>query len=507
MEHRDVIIVGAGPVGIGTAVQLQRDCPEKSCLILEGRSAIGGTWDQFRYPGVRSDTDAYTYAYEFRAWPGSTTLADGAALRDYIQSTASGFGVDRYVRFRHRLVSAEWSSATARWLLHVVRDGDHPVQLSCNFLAMCSGYFSYRSGHRPDIPGLENFEGLVVHPQEWPEGLDCRGKRVVVIGSGATAVTLVPALAREARHVVMLQRSPSYVMSIPANDPLARVLRALLPEELAHRALRLRYIALYSRLYRRARRHPEKIRRQLLAKVGRQLRGVCDVDPHFSPRYMPWDQRLCLVPDGDLFTAIRDSRASVVTGRIARLSRNGVTLESGEHIDADVIITATGLEMVTPGEARFTVDGVPIDFATTWTYKGRMFSGVPNLVHTIGYVNSSWMLRAGLTAHFTCRVLKHLDATDTQQVTPRLRPQDCDMTARPWIDSFTPGYMQRAMPRMPRQGDHAPWLNLQDYRLDRELVEQNLTDDGALVFGRPRSSTGPIAECSFAGRAPHPTRA
>lgn len=484
MEHRNVIVVGAGLSGIGTAVHLQRECPGKDYLILEGRAAVGGTWDPFRYPGVRSDSDAHTYAYDFKPWRGDTTLAQGAALRAYIRATAAEYGVDRHIRFRHRVVRAEWSSAMARWIVHAVRDDDASVRFSCNFLVMCSGYFSYRSGHEPELPGRRDFEGTLVHPQQWPDGLDCGGKRVVVIGSGATAVTLVPALARQARHVIMLQRSPSYVMSIPARDPVTRVLRALLPPGWADRAARLRFTALQSWLYRRARGHPDRVRREMLGAVGRQLGGACDVEPHFSPRYAPWDQRVCFVPDGDLFRAIRERRASVVTGRIARLTCAGILLESGARVDADVIVTATGLELVTPGAMDFEVDGVPVDFSTTWTYKGRMFSGVPNLIHTMGYVNAAWTLRADLTARFTCRLINHLDDIGVRQVVPQLRHEDLDMTARPWIDSFTPGYMLRAMPRLPRQGDHAPWINPQNYRLDRALVRESLAGDGALVFGR-----------------------
>ena len=502
MEHRDVIIVGAGLAGVGTAVHLRRECPGKSYLVLEGRSAIGGTWDQFRYPGIRSDSDAYTYAYGFSAWPGKSTLADGAALRDYIRSTASRFGVDRHIRLRHRVVRAEWSSTSARWIVHVIRDDEFPAQFSCNFLVMCSGFFSYRSGHRPDLPGREDFQGLVVHLQDWPDGLDCRGKRVVVVGSGATAVTLVPALAREARHVVMLQRSPSYVMSIPSSDPVTRLLHMLLPPAWAHRATRLRFTALYARLYRNARRRPERVRRRVLAEARRQLDGACEVEPHFSPRYPPWDQRVCFAPDGDLFTAIRERRASVVTARIARLTKDGVMLESGERLDADVIVTATGLEMVTPGEVDFTVDGAPVDFSSTWTYKCRMFSDVPNLVHATGYVNSSWTLRTELTAHFICRLLKRLDATGARQVTPQLRPEDRSMTPRPWIDSFSPGYMQRGLPRMPRQGDRAPWINPQDYRTDRALLGEDVADDGALVFGNP-SRAHSVADSTAGGSAHH----
>ncbi|HQR23557.1 MAG TPA: NAD(P)/FAD-dependent oxidoreductase [Steroidobacteraceae bacterium] len=492
MEHVDVIIVGAGVSGLDTAVHLQRECRDKSFLILDGRSAIGGTWDLFRYPGVRSDTDAYTYAYPFKPWLGRSTLAAGKELRDYLREVAVENGIDRRIRFRHRVTRAEWSTRDARWIVDAVCDDATPIRLSCNFLAMCSGYYSYQSGHEPDLAGREDFRGAMIHPQKWPEGLDCRGKRIVVIGSGATAVTLVPALANQAAHVVMLQRSPTYVMSIPACDPVTGALNAILPRRWANTVARLRFIAMQVWLYRHARRRPARARRAILDDVRRELGDACDVDMHFSPRYQPWDQRVCFVPDGDLFAAIREGRASVVTDRIARLTESGVALESGAHIDADVIVTATGLELVTPGEMDFAVDGRPVDFSSTWTYKGRMFSGVPNLVHTMGYVNAAWTLRADLTAEFTCRLLRHMDATGTRQVTPQLRPEDRDMTSRPWIDSFTPGYMQRVMGRMPRQGDCAPWLNPQDYLVDRALVRSGpVDDDGALVFGnRPVEDAG-----------------
>lgn len=491
MEQRDVIIVGAGLSGIGAAVHLQRECPGRSFLILEGRTALGGTWDQFRYPGIRSDTDAYSYAYDFKAWRGDGTIAQGAALRDYIGDTAAEHGLDRHIRLGHRVTRASWSTAAARWVLDATSDDGMTSQFTCRLLSMCSGYFSLRAGHAPEIPGRDRYRGQLVHPQDWPEDLDCRGQRVVVIGSGATAMTLVPALARSAAQVVMLQRSPTYVVSIPSRVPFARALRAVLPTRWADAALRRAFIALQQHLYRRARRRPARVRREMIGKVRRELGDACDVDRHFSPGYRPWDQRVCFVPDGDLFAAIRNRRASVVTGRIARLTEGGIELEDGSRLDADVIVTATGLEVVTPGEMAFDVDGAPVDFATTWTYLGRMFSGVPNLVYTFGYVNASWTLRADLTARFTCRLINHLEATGTRQVTPRLRSGDGRMIPRPWIESFTPGYMQRWMQRMPRQGDCEPWVNVQDYNRDRALVSRGLLDDGALVFGNPAPSARP----------------
>lgn len=509
MEHVDVVIVGAGVSGIGTAVHLQRDCPGKSYVILEGRSAIGGTWDLFRYPGIRSDSDAYTYAFAFKPWRGDTTLAEGGTLRQYIQDAAVEHGVDRHIRFRHKVTRAEWSTRDARWIVDAVCDEATPVRFSCNFLAMCSGYYSYRSGHEPNLAGRADFRGTLVHPQKWPDDLDCRGKRVVVIGSGATAVTLVPALAKQAAHVVMLQRSPTYVMSIPRRDPVTVALNRVLPRRWANAIARMRFVAMYVWLYRRARKHPEQVRRAILDDARRELGDACDVDTHFTPRYQPWDQRVCFVPDGDLFAAIREGRASVVTDRIASLTETGLSLESGRRIEADIIVTATGLELVTPGEMDFAVDGRPVDFSSTWTYKGRMFSGVPNLVHTMGYVNAAWTLRADLTAEFTGRLLRHMDATGTRQVTPQLRPEDHGMTSRPWIDSFTPGYMQRAMGRMPRQGDYAPWRNPQDYLVDRALVRSGpVDDDGALVFGnRPVEDAGIAAAgeaCAGSLSAPLP---
>jgi cation diffusion facilitator CzcD-associated flavoprotein CzcO len=484
-ERFDVLIVGAGLSGIGAAVHLQQRCPGKSYVILEGRASLGGTWDLFRYPGIRSDSDMHTLGYEFKPWREAKAIADGASILRYVMETAAEHGVDTHIRYRHRATRADWSSEAAVWTVEALReDSGETVRFACNFLLMCAGYYSYRHGHRPAFDGIERYRGTLVHPQHWPQGLDYRGKRVVVIGSGATAMTLVPAMAHDAAHIVMLQRSPSYVVSLPARDPLANVLRALLPERWAYAITRRKNVALQVFFYRRTRTHPAQVRRFLLGRVRQALGPDYDVTTHFTPSYGPWDQRVCIVPDGDLFAAIRSGKASVVTDHIESFTERGIRLRSGEELAADIVVTATGLELVILGEMRLSVDGSPVDIAQTWTYKALMYSGVPNLVTTFGYINASWTLRADLTAEFACRLIEHLDRTGARQVTPRLRAAERDMPARPWIAAFTSGYVQRGMHLFPKQGDREPWTNPQDYGYERKALRASELEDGALVFGR-----------------------
>jgi cation diffusion facilitator CzcD-associated flavoprotein CzcO len=483
VEHVDVLIVGAGISGIGAACHLRRACPTRSFVILEGRDDIGGTWDLFRYPGVRSDSDMHTLGYRFKPWTAPQSIADGAAIMAYLRETVAEHDVARHIRFGHRVTSATWSSDDARWTVTASRTSDGTTAtFTCGFLFMCSGYYSYRHGHAPSFPGQERFTGRIVHPQEWPDDLDHAGKRVVVIGSGATAMTLVPAMAETAAHVTMVQRSPTYVVARPDVDKLANGLRRVLPDELAHRATRWKNVKFQQFFYGRTRTRPDKVKAQLLRMVRKQVGDVCDVDTHFTPTYDPWDQRICLLPNGDLFAALRNGTASVVTDRIERFTDQGVELASGDEIPADIIVTATGLQLVTLGEMDFVVDGEPVDFAKTWTYKGLAYSDVPNLVSSFGYVNASWTLRADLTCAYVCRLLNHMAATGTAQCTPRLRPSDAGMPARPWIDGFTPGYMQRDLHRFPRQGDREPWVNPQHYGRDRKLLEQDPIDDGVMRF-------------------------
>lgn len=482
-EHRDIIIVGAGISGIGAAVHLTKACPGKTYMVLEGRSAMGGTWDLFRYPGIRSDSDMYTFGYSFKPWREGKAIADGQSILRYLHETAAEYGVDAHIRYRHAVTRASWSSEDSTWTVEATRgDTGESVRYTCSFLVMCSGYYSYKGGYEPHFEGREQFRGPIVHPQQWPEGLDYRGKRVVVIGSGATAVTLVPSMARDAAHVTMLQRSPSYVVSRPSSDAVARVLQRVLPAGWAYAVVRWKNILLHRWLYRRARRYPAAARKRLIGWVRDALGPDYDVDTHFAPAYDPWDQRVCAVPDGDMFKAIREGRASVVTGRIERFTETGILLESGKELAADLIVTATGFNLVTPGEMQFEVDGVPLDFSTAWTYRGMMFSDVPNLVYTMGYVNASWTLRVDLTSEFLCRLLNHMDATGTRRVTPRLREADHGMVPRPWLESFTPGYVQRYVDRLPRQGDREPWINTSDYVRDRVTIRTAPLEDGVLQF-------------------------
>lgn len=479
----DVAVIGAGISGIGAAYHLSRQCPERDVVVLEARADIGGTWDLFRYPGVRSDSDMHTLGYGFKPWVDDKAIADGARIMSYLRETVAEFDLARLIRFDTRVERADWSSDEARWTLtaHDTSTGG-TVVVSCSYLFMCSGYYSYRGGYLPDFPGLDDFAGVLVHPQEWPDDLDFRGKRVVVIGSGATAVTLVPAMARSgAGHVTMLQRSPTWVVSRPSEDSIANWMRRLLPGRLAYALTRRKNVALQQLVYRRSRTDPDAMRERLLRMSRRRL-GDEMVDRHFTPSYDPWDQRLCLVPDGDLYDALDAGSASVVTDTIETFTETGVLVTSGEHLDADIIVTATGLQLVTLGEMGFTVDGEPVDFARTYTYKGVAYSDVPNLASTFGYINASWTLRADLVAGWVCRVLNHMRATGADIVVPRRRPEDAGMATRPWVENFSSGYIQRMLPMLPKQGDREPWIQHQHYGKDvKYLAESPLTDD-ALRF-------------------------
>ena len=489
MEHFDAIIVGAGISGIGTAHHLQAKCPGFSFTILEGREAIGGTWDLFRYPGVRSDSDMHTLGYSFKPWREAKAIADGPSIRRYVRETAQESGIVPKIRFRHLLREASWSSENARWTLLIDRpDQGDQVSLSCGMLLMCGGYYRYEQAHTPEFKGRDTFAGTVVHPQFWPEDLDYAGKRVVVIGSGATAMTLVPAMAKGGAHVTMVQRSPTYVVSRPDEDSVANRLRRYLPEKWAYAITRLKNTQLQRYFYGRTRVAPEWVKKQLLAGVRAGLGPDYDVDTHFTPRYNPWDQRLCLIPNGDLFKSIREGKAEVVTDHIDCFTPTGLKLQSGRTLEADIIVTATGLEMSLMSGVAFAVDGRRIDFANTWSYKGMMYSGVPNLVQTFGYINASWTLRADLTAEYTCRLVKHMKKTGTRVCTPTLRAEDANMVARPWIEDFSAGYMQRVMHLFPKQGDRGPWRNTQDYTKDKRMIRYAPIEDGALVFSNPAPS-------------------
>jgi monooxygenase len=483
VQHVDVLVVGAGISGIGQAYHLQVESPNRTYLILEGRADIGGTWDLFRYPGIRSDSDMHTLGFEFKPWTAEKSIADGPSIMAYLRETVAEYGIDRHIRFGHLVRRAEWSSETATWTVEAeLVDGDGTATYTCNFLSMCSGYYSYKEGYTPEFPGRERFEGEIVHPQAWPDDFDGAGKQIVVIGSGATAMTLVPALAGTAAHVTMLQRSPTYVAAGPDVDVIADGLRKVLPDEVAYRITRRKNTALQQLMYKRMRKNPDKAKDYLLTRVGKALGPDFDVVTHFTPAYAPWDQRLCLVPNGDLFEAIKDGSASVVTDRIVGFTETGILLESGEHLDADIVVTATGLNMVMLGEVDVVVDGEPVDFSETVAYKGFAYSDVPNLASTFGYVNASWTLRADLIAHYVCRLLNHMEATGTQICTPRLRASDASMQLRPLLGHLTSGYVRRAADHFPKQGDRDPWINPQDYAKDKKMFRRSPVDDGVMTF-------------------------
>jgi monooxygenase len=486
VEHVDVVIVGAGLSGIGSAYHLQKDCPGKTFTLLEGRDALGGTWDQFRYPGIRSDSDMHTLGYRFKPWRQAKAIADGPSILSYVTEVANENGIADRIRFKHRVKSASWSSADARWTVEAERadEGDR-VQFTCNMLLMCGGYYSYEKGHLPEFKGIDDFRGNLVQPQFWPEDLDYAGKRVVVIGSGATAMTLVPAMAEKAALVTMVQRSPTYVVSWPEQDALANKLRKYLPEKLAYAITRWKNVRNDLKFYQRTRTEPDKVKEELIGLVRAQLGPDFDVETHFTPRYNPWDQRLCLVPNGDLFDAINAGKAAVVTDHIDGFTEHGLKLASGVELPADIIVTATGLELVVLSGVELSVDGRPVNVPDTYSYKGMMYSGVPNLVQTFGYINASWTLRADLTAEYVCRLINRMDQLGMRQVTPQLGAKDKDMPARPWIDDFSAGYMQRMMHLFPKQGDRGSWRHTQNYAMDKKMIRDAPVDDDALHFTNP----------------------
>jgi len=496
-EYFDVVIVGAGLSGIGAAHHLQHQCPGKRYVILEGREAMGGTWDLFRFPGIRSDSDMHTLGYNFKPWRHAKSIADGPAILKYITDTAAEEDIEKHIRYRHLVRKAAWSETDASWSIDVERNGaGEVVTIRCGFMLMCAGYYSYEQGYTPEFNGRERFNGEVVHPQTWPEDLNYRDKNVLVIGSGATAVTLVPKLAREAAHVVMLQRSPTYMVSLPDTDVIANFLRKILPIKLAYAITRWKNIRIQQMVYRRSRKSPDLVRKKLLSLVRKELGPDYDVEKHFNPRYNPWDQRLCLVPNSDFFQSVKSGDASIVTDEIDTFTEKGIRLKSGDELEADIIVTATGLNLVQLGGADLIVDGEPVDIARTFSYMGMMYSNVPNLVSTFGYINASWTLRSDLTAQYACRVINYMDQSGFRQCTPRLRDEDAGMPERAWITAFSSGYMQRVMHLFPKQGDKAPWLNTQNYSEDRKLILNRAIDDGVLTFSNPAPATQVKRPCS-----------
>ncbi|MFQ3665638.1 MAG: NAD(P)/FAD-dependent oxidoreductase [Sphingomonadaceae bacterium] len=491
----DVVIVGAGLSGIGAAWHLRERCPQKSFAILEGREAIGGTWDLFRYPGIRSDSDMFTLGYRFRPWTEAKAIADGPSILRYVRATAQEAGIVPRIRFRHRVVSADWDSASAQWTV-VAQTPDGEQHLRARFLLMCAGYYSYEEPYDPHFPGQEQFEGRIFHAQHWPEDLDWAGRRVIVVGSGATAVTIVPELAKTAAATVMLQRSPTWMVSRPSEDRVANAIRAILPSRLAYMLVRWRNVLLQQWVYRLTRRQPEKVNARLLQMLRQDLPEDV-IARHFTPSYNVWDQRLCLVPDGDLFAAVREGRAEVVTDRIARLDAAGIHLESGRHLPADIIVKATGLNLRLMGGVAISVDGAPQHMPGKFTYKTMMFEGVPNLVATFGYTNASWTLKADLTSEFACRLLNELDRRGAdlavaENEDPELRPE-------PWLD-FTSGYVQRALASLPLQGSKHPWRVHQNYLKDLRMIRHGPLEDGVLRFRK----AGGRAPAPVAARAVEP---
>ncbi len=483
-----MIVVGAGLSGIGAGYHLQRNSPDRTYAILEGRQAIGGTWDLFRYPGIRSDSDMYTLGYSFKPWREAKAIADGSSILNYVRETAADNGVDLHIRFGHQVRRASWSSDTSTWTVEAEHEGE-TVTLTCGFLYMCAGYYAYDAGYTPEFEGVADFKGRIVHPQDWPADLDYAGKMVVVIGSGATAVTLVPEMAKQAAHVTMLQRSPTYVVSRPAADGIADWLRDRLPAKLAYALVRWKNVLFGMFFYNLTRRRPERVKERIIGMVRDHLGPDYDVATHFTPRYNPWDQRLCLVPDADLFEAIKAGSASVVTDHIERFTETGLKLTSGKTLDADVVVTATGLRIQVVGGMQIVVDGADVDLAKALNYKGMMFSGVPNFASCFGYTNASWTLKADLTSEYVCRLLKHMKRHGYSEC---LAVRGEGIEEEPWL-AFSSGYIQRAAAVLPKQGATKPWKLYQNYALDLVTLKFGRVDDGTMQFSKPKVRTREIA--------------
>jgi monooxygenase len=487
VEHVDVVIVGAGLSGIGVACHLGLRRPGTTYTILETRDAIGGTWDLFRYPGVRSDSDMFTLGYAFRPWTAAKAIADGDAIREYVRETSTAYGVDEHIRFHHRVTRASWSSDTARWTVEAHRaDTGESVELTCRFLFGCTGYYRYDEGYTPTFKGIDRYAGQVVHPQFWPDDLDYAGKRVIVIGSGATAVTLVPAMAGTAAHVTMLQRSPTYMAALPSRDRIADRLRRLLPTRAAYSAVRWKNVVLGSLFYQLSRRRPNMVRSLLRRGLARELPAGYDIDKHFTPRYNPWDQRFCLVPDGDFFRTMRDGTVSVVTDEIETFTEKGIRLVSGAELESDIVVTATGLNLLAVGGLRLVVDGEEIDLPSTMAYKAMMLSGVPNLALALGYTNASWTLKVDLTAEYVCRLLSYMDRHGYDACTP-VAPAGIE---RGPLLNLTSGYVLRSAAQLPKQGPRPPWRLYQNYPRDVVMLRHRTVVDEHMRFSRARSPVG-----------------
>jgi cation diffusion facilitator CzcD-associated flavoprotein CzcO len=485
VERFDVLIVGAGISGIGGAYHLTQQCAGKRFVVLESQAGFGGTWRTHRYPGIRSDSDLHTFGYRFKPWKG-VPIATAEEIRKYMGEVIEDHHLAEHIRYNHRILSASWSTQDKCWTIEAEDTAAGTRRrFAATFLWMCQGYYRHEGGYTPQWPGMENFSGHIVHPQAWPEDLELAGKRVVVIGSGATAATIVPAVAGKCAHVTMLQRSPTYFITGRNINELAQTLRELqIPEEWTHEIVRRKILKDQATFTQRCFDEPEAVRKELLGNARNLLGESCDVDKHFNPGYRPWRQRIAFVPDADLFLAIRDGHASVVTDEIERFEADGIRLKSGDLLAADVIITATGFHLSVLGDIAFTVDGEPLDFAKTVTYLGTMFTGVPNMAWVFGYFRASWTLRSDLIADFVCRLLKHMDARGAQMVVPQLRDDERDMPLKPWVDpdNFNPGYLLRGLHLLPSQGEHAPWQHTQDYWSEKDELPRVNLDDGALRF-------------------------
>ena len=480
----DVLIVGAGLSGIGAAAHLTMQCPNKSYAILEQRADMGGTWDLFRYPGIRSDSDMHTLGYRFKPWLHEKTIADGPSIWDYVRETAAEYAITPKVKFRHRVLSADWSSATARWTVMARHEDTGETHIyTANFVFMCAGYYDYDKGYRPEFPGEADFGGQILHPQHWPKDLDYTGKKVVVIGSGATAVTIVPVMARQAAHVTMLQRTPTWMVSQPAIDPFSKTVRKILPEKAAYALTRFKNIWWQRIVYKRARSHPDKVAETLLGMARKELPASVDIDTHFTPPYGPWEQRMCLIPDSDMFKAITDGSAQIVTDHIDHFTATGIKLKSGAELEADIIVTATGLNLVTLGKTALSVDGTPTKLGDHFNYKGVMFSDVPNLASVFGYINASWTLKTDIVADYVCRLLKTMDAKGATIANPKLG--DTNMPRLPFVSDFSSGYFARSIDSLPANGDRHPWRVLQDYKAEKKILTKDAVDDGVIVFSNP----------------------
>ncbi len=484
-EYFDVLIVGAGISGIDAAYHLKKECPEKSFALLENQESFGGTWLTHKYPGIRSDSDLFTFGYKWKPWHGDP-IARADLILEYLNECLEENDLARHIQYSRKVQSASWSDQDRRWTLTVLNNATGELtEYQCNFLWMCQGYYRHSEGYTPDFPGRDNFKGQVIHPQTWPEDLDYTDKKVVVIGSGATAATVIPAMTDKAAHVTMLQRSPTFFFPAPNRNELADTLRELdVPADWVHEITRRKVLHDQKILTKRSFEEPEKLRAELIAGARQYLGNDFDIEKHFTPSYRPWQQRLAFVPNGDLFTAIREGKASVRTDHIEEFTEKGIQLKSGEELEADIIITATGFNMNVLGDIEFTINGKPLEFSECWAHRGIMFSGIPNLAWVFGYLRTSWTMRANLVSDFVCRLLKHMEETGTDMVTPELREEDKDMPSLEFVDAenFNAGYLRRNIHLMPRQGDRKPWVFSQDYYTEKDEIAEADLEDGTLIY-------------------------